>query len=238
MGIDLLQVLKRKFQEKSGLSGVETSVKTRSDGDILIFHIAYPTERLFRVLETVIDEVVQVTGYEIRATIQRSRKADPLQSAEGRLLLRTLSESLNISRNSYNEDFFMRYTKSVSGAEDQINSAANHAVFGRRGAGKSSLLLFGLHSRMSKELASVWVDMQVFSQRDDIGVAIDLYLNILNQLDEYLRGDLLWGAVTEKLRSFRDTDFTEEDIRKVFPDIRQVLGCFARKGEDLVIFSR
>lgn len=232
-----LFVLKKVFEQQSGLFGVDSELKQRPDGALLVIKVANPTERLFRVLESAREEIVSKSGEELRATLQRTAKSNPLQSAEGRLLLRTLSESLNINRNSFKDDFFARYTKSVSGAEEQITAAANHIVFGRRGAGKSSLLLYGLHTRSSREHTSAWVDMQVYSQRTDVSVAIDLFLEVISQVKPNLEGGALAEAVASELRSLKGSQTVDEArIRKVLPDVRRALGDFAGRGEDLTIF--
>lgn len=232
-----LNSLKKVFEQQSGLLGIDTEIKQRPDGSLLVIKVANPTERLFRVLESTREQIYSSTGVELLATLQRAAKTNPLQSAEGRLLLRTLSESLNINRNSFKEDFFTRYTKSVSGAEEQITAAANHIVFGRRGAGKSSLLLYGLHTRNERELVSAWIDMQVYSQRGDNAVALDLFLEVISQVKEYLPKATYADAVVSELQTLKtNTIISEDKIRKVLPDIRRALGSFSSQGQDLVIF--
>jgi hypothetical protein len=232
-----LFALKEAFERQSGLLGIDAELKQRPDGALLVIRVTNPTERLFRILEAAREQIVSNSGEELRATLQRAAKANPLQSAEGRLLLRTLSESLNINRNSFKEDFFARYTKSVSGAEEQITAAANHVVFGRRGAGKSSLLLYGLHTRSARGLASAWVDMQVYSQRTDVGVALDVWLEVISQIRPKLGTEAPADAVVSELKSLKAVPTVDEvTIRKVLPDVRRALGTFSSQGQDLVIF--
>jgi len=232
-----LAALKEAFEQQSGLQGIDSEYKQRPDGTLLVIKVANPTERLFRVLETAREQVGRESEGELRATLQRAVKQNPLQSAEGRLLLRTLSESLNINKNSFKDDFFGRYTKSVSGAEEQVTAAANHVVFGRRGAGKSSLLLYGLHSRIARGRNSAWVDMQVYSQRTDAGVAIDILLDVISQVRFTLGTEALTDAVSSELRALRAASTEDEAaIRKVLPNVRRALGEFASRGQDLFIF--
>jgi rRNA maturation endonuclease Nob1 len=238
MDASLLLEFKRKFEQESGLIGVDFEIKSRSDGPLLILRVSNPTERLFRVLESVRQSLINNEGSDVpRATLERRAKDNPLKTAEGRLLLRTLSESLNINRNSFKEDFFARYTKSVSGAEEQITAAANHLVFGRRGAGKSSLLLFGLHSRSMVERVSAWVDMQVYAQRKDIGVAVDILAYVIEQVRPFVAASSAVDAVAARLERLKESDtLSETDIRKVLPDVRKALGEFSGRGQDLAIF--
>lgn len=237
MDNSLLEKFKHDFEAQSGLRGVLCTVKDRSDGRLLTFQIANPTDRFFAIVESIYSKLVSDSDPGLRVTLQKMRPPNLLQSAEGRLLLRTLSESLNINRNSFKENFFVRYTKSVSGAEDQIVAAANHIVFGRRGAGKSSLLLYGLHSRAQLNLPSVWIDMQVYSQRDDVAVALDVLREILNQARTLLQDQGLVDATINSLETLEGKGpIDERAIRKLLPEIRRVLGQFTHQGIDLTIF--
>ncbi len=233
----LLETFKRDFEAQSGLRGVRYKVKDRSDGPLLTFGIANPTDRLFAIVESIHSKLIGDSTSELRVTLQKARPPNLLQSAEGRLLLRTLSESLNINKDSFKDDFFIRYTKSVSGAEEQIAAAANHIVFGRRGAGKSSLLLYGLHSRAKLALPSVWIDMQVYSQRDDIAVALDVLREILNQTRTELQDQGFVDANINSLETLEGkSQIDERAIRKLLPQIRRVLGQFSRQGKNLTVF--
>lgn len=232
-----LKALKEEFEQQSGLLGIDTEFKERPSGALLVIRVANPTERLFRVLEAARDKIVGQSGDDLRATLVRAGKSNPLQSAEGRLLLRTLSESLNINRKSFKDDFFARYTKSVSGAEEQVTAAANHVVFGRRGAGKSSLLLYGLHTREGRAGPSAWIDMQVYSQRTDVGVAIDLFLDVIAQTKPYLSTATLADAVVAELQKLKvSRGLNEGMIRRALPDVRRALGSISSRGQDLMIF--
>lgn len=98
---DSLSQIKAEFEKRSGLRDVDAEVKSRSDGDVLILYVAHPTNRLFRVLQD-----AQGDDVDAKVTIKRRAKLDSLHSAEGRFLLRTLTESLDINRFSFADDFF------------------------------------------------------------------------------------------------------------------------------------
>jgi hypothetical protein len=151
--------------------------------------------------------------------------------------LQTLSESLNISRLSFKEDFFARYTTSVSNAESQIKAAANHIVFGRRGAGKSSLLLYALRSRDIESEPSAWVDMQVYERRNDNRVVLDIMNEVLHQLEGVVSRSAVYSQVTSTLKRLRrDRDLTDEQIRKFLPDLREVFAVVEGQIKNVFIF--
>ena len=116
---------------------MDYELKERPDGQALIIRVyAIPTERFYRVLQEINASERAVTT----STVQKRIPTNRLLSPEARYFHRILADIwLNINRYSFKEDFLCCYTKSVSNAEAQIIVSANHIVFGRRGAGKSSL---------------------------------------------------------------------------------------------------
>jgi len=233
-----LIALKCAFEERSSLSGINYEIKERSDGKILIMYLANPTERFYRILEDCLKATVgEGEVPSLMATLKKSAAPNLLKSAEGRLLQRTLVESLNINRHSFKDDFFARYTKSVSGAEEQIVARANNIVFGRRGAGKSSLLLYGSHMSKRNMQATIWVDMQVYSGRQDSSVAIDLFLHILKEVAPKLSASAAIGELKSTLEEMRLVEVMDEvKLRKLLPRIREVLSEFGNLNQTLMIY--
>ena len=167
------------------------------------------------------------------ATLTKRSHYNILDSAEIRLLLRVLTESQNVNRYSFSKNFFARYTNSVSGAETQIVSNANHVVLGRRGAGKSMLLLYAWHDRKRNTKPSVWIDMQVYSGRDDYEVISDVLIEILDQVQE----ELDYEERHRELEHFLGKpNLSLKEIRIFLPNIRRYLAAFSSSGEDLFVF--
>lgn len=227
-----------EFERRTGLSGIDHETKERSTGPVLIIQVANPTDRLFDVLEDTKASYVNGEPADLLlVTLERKAKPNLLKSSEGRLLLRTLSESLNINRTSFKEDFLARYTKSVFGAEERINASANHVVFGRRGAGKSSLLLYAMHTRAQRSLASVWIDMQVYARRSDSGVIIDVLAELIEESRQYISDDKALTRSLESLQALKqETEPDEHSIRTLLPEIKRLFAGHAAKGKDLTIF--
>lgn len=232
-----LDELKRLFEERSGLRGVESEVRERADGSVLIIHVANPTERLFQILEEIRREVAQPDQEPPLATLKKTRKSNLLTGAEGRFLLRTLSESLNINRHSFKADFFSRYTKSVFGAEEQIVAAANHVVYGRRGAGKSSLLLYALHTREQQAEPSVWIDMQVYARRSDLQVIAEVLYSIIEQSTDVVRGAAgATDALNQLNRLRKANSFQHDELMRVLPELRRLFACVGQTGKTVAVF--
>lgn len=226
-----LDTIRESFERESGLLGVQFDVLKRSGSDALILYVSCPTERLFSILEKArasldIDEPPL-------ATLKARGTSNVLDGPEGQLLLRVLAETQNVNRYSFDSDFFSRYTRSVSGAEARIISNANHVVLGRRGAGKSMLLLYAWHTRQKAAKPSAWVDMQVYSGRSDEQVAADIIVSLLEQTEPYL-GDV--AAHRKLLSELKVQQISVSQIRRLLPDVRRLLSGFSSKGQDLFIF--
>ncbi len=236
--LDVKQIV-HEFESRSGLQGVDYEVKERPDGQALIFQVANPTERFYKLLQEIGPTFTQglFPASTVISTVQKRTPSNPLQSPEARYFLRILSESLNINRFSFKDDFFARYTKSVSNAEAQITASANHIVYGRRGAGKSSLLLYAMRTRERDGQPSVWLDMQVYEKRKDNRVVLDVFAEILRQLSEMPTRLTAYSHIAAPLDRLRgQASLTDDDIRKFLPEVRQAFSPLQGASNNLFVF--
>jgi hypothetical protein len=174
----------------------------------------------------------------VRATLKKKSPQNLLQSSEAKLFLKTLSESLTINRHSFGDEFFSRYIKSVFGAEEQIVSAGNHVVFGRRGSGKSTLLLYAMHSRLRDRRPFAWIDMQVYAQRHDSAVMVDVLTEILQQAEGAVQNGVALEHLRVKLSGMRDAApaVIDTQLRQLLPDVKRVFAVFTGANSDFSIF--
>ena len=230
-----VETILAEFKRRSGFDGIEYEVKQRADAQALVLHLANPTERFFRVLQEARTAAERDDSPTV--TIRKRMPPNRLQSPEAQYFLQTLSESLNISRASFQEDFFARYTKSVSNAEAQVTAAANHIIFGRRGAGKSSLLLYALRSRVPEVQPSAWIDMQVYEKRNDNRVVLDLLEDVAQQLQPLLKRSPTYAQTLSAIQRLRGhAAVTDDQIRKILPDLKRVFSTLERQVKNVFLF--
>lgn len=229
----IMDKIKKEFELKTGLSGLKTEVKERETGAILVIKVANPTDRFFKILEQIRSEYRADDSDRPLVTLMREPGSNLLQGAEGRLFLKTLSESLNINRYSFQEDFLSHYTKSVFGAEEQIVASANHVIYGRRGTGKSMLMLYALHTRESEGQLSAWIDMQVYQRRRDEAVMADVLRDLLDQTSKILMEKDMHQEIIAKLH---EPAISEDTIRRHLPSVRRLLASLAARGTELFVF--
>ncbi len=228
----------KRFSHLSGLYGLPFELKQRSDGDVLIIRVNHPTDRLFALLTEAEAEVEQGKLFPTRATLEAQGLDDRLHRPETELYLKVLSESLAVTRDSFRRDFFERYIPSVFGAEEQVLSEANHIIFGRRGSGKSSLMLFALMKREAANQANVWLDLQVYQGRSEPQVISDVLWDLLNQLPTLPSHSTMVEDVGKKLRAL-STQHEQPDIaeiRRLLPDVRRALSAIAREGTAIFVY--
>ncbi len=224
------------------LGGVhpEFFIKDRADGPYLIIEFANPQEHHYRILNDIVSDLPEGNLFKERATVQK-RKAAPrlrLLLPETRLLKNEIAESLTIDRHSFGKNFFLRYTPSVTGFEQQITAKANYAVYGRRGAGKSSLLAYAMQSSMRFGSPYSWVAMQTFSNRSDKEVIPAVIAAILHDIKTE-GADV--GEIDNLAKQFDSlSEQTSEDVLtkcdKLIPRTKRVLGQLATVASPITIF--
>ncbi|NTE60861.1 hypothetical protein G6L68_09415 [Agrobacterium fabrum] len=219
--IQQLDEIRLKFEELSGLRGVQHETKKTVDGLVLVLRVSHVPKRLYGFLNAAIASVVpNGSASGAVATLSKLPKSNLLDGPEAKLLVRTLSETQNVSRHSFPEDFFERYTYSVGGAEEPIVANANHIVFGRRGAGKSMLLLYALNKVAQKDSVCVWVDVQLFNGRDDERVCADIVSQILLELSAVTGDSIELKNIVDELDN---ENINLKKIRTLLPRIKRYM---------------
>lgn len=227
-GRDELIKIKSKFEDTSGLIGLHHEFKDTSSGKAIIIFVSSPTERLFEILNSITKSIVGEVDDAIVATLKATPRDRIVEGPEVRLLLKLLSESLTVNRYSFATDFSSRYTPTVSGAEQQIVSKANHIVFGRRGAGKSMLLLYSMTLRDRTGLPSVWLDFQTYSRRSDTGVIADVLSDLIAELEKKFGQN---NRLSELQSLIEDSEPEMSEFKKLAPKLRREIGKLSSSKE-------
>ena len=215
-------------------------VKDRADGPYGIVEVAAPAERFFRVLKEAQGGISEDNLFKERATISRRASAptNRLSLPETQLFKATLSESLTVDRYTFSDNFFGRYIRSVFGFEDQVVSAANYLIYGRRGAGKSSLLAYAMHRCKQQGLPYAWVDMQVYADRDDAKVAIDVVSEVLDQLSKFGEQSNEFRSLKSGLAECAGMDDTSADraLMRLLPRLKSYFSAIVDLKGNVSVF--
>ena len=147
-----------------------------------------------------------------------------LRSLEIQLLQRIFSESITVGKATLDLDFHRKVIPFLGGEERRIYSEANHVVFGRRGAGKSSLVLYACLQAQREERPFAWIALQQYRGRDDLLVIPQVLYEIVDSASKY---PLAEPERIERLRKFV-YGLEEKGEALTKKDINQSLPIFAR----------
>lgn len=215
-------------------------LKDRPDGPYLIIQFANPTEQHYRIHNSLVSALPEDNPLKERSTVQ-ARRTSPknrLLLPETQMLKRVISDSLTIDRNSFNDDFFSRYTASVTALEQQITTNANYVIYGRRGAGKSSLLAYAMHSAISVRAPYSWVPMQTFARRNDHQVVPAVIAAILHDLIHTTSANSELDKLANSFGSISETAGNDilAKCDRIIPRARRTIGEIATPRSPLTIF--
>lgn len=215
-------------------------LKDRPDGPYLIIQFASPTEQHYRIHNSLVSALPEDNPFKERSTVQ-ARRTSPknrLLLPETQMLKRVIGESLTIDRNSFNEDFFSRYTASVTALEQQITTNANYVIYGRRGAGKSSLLAYAMHSTIGNGSPYSWVAMQTFAKRSDHQVIAAVIAAILYDLTQTTSANSELDELVKAFESISESSGKGVLAKcdRIIPRVRRVIGKIVTPQSPLTIF--
>ncbi|MFZ5738299.1 MAG: ATP-binding protein [Pseudomonadota bacterium] len=215
-------------------------IKIRPDGPYLIIEFSKPGEHHFEIHNRIASTLSDDNPFKERSTVQSRRSAPKsrLLIPETQLLKKEISESLTVDKNSLDDQFLLRYTPSVGGFETQIVANANYAVFGRRGAGKSSLLAYGMHHAIRNGHPFSWVAMQTYARRADLRVIPGVISEVLHELRSFTTAPEQFDDLIEEFSSLSESESTDTLTKcdRIIPRTRRTLSNIATTRSPLTIF--
>jgi Cdc6-like AAA superfamily ATPase len=228
------------FKKYSRFQKVDHEIKERMENPYLIFYLMNPTERFFKILEDTCEVLSNDNVFRDRTTLIPRRKSvkDRMHLPEVQLLRTVLSESLTVTRHSFEDDFFSRYIPSVFDAEPDMEAHGNHIVYGRRGAGKSSLLLYCMHKLKKDHKPFAWVDMQTYNGRSDFRTVVDVLSEMIDQLSDY-NDEFKEKEIIEHCFASLDNhndDNLENRLNRNIPKIKKFFSSISKNYGSLFLF--
>ncbi|WP_158509995.1 ATP-binding protein [Pseudomonas mosselii] len=227
----------------SQLRGIELDhfIKSRPDGDYLVFEVAQPNSNFYSIINEADQKLEPDHPFKDRIVLQERKKrpADVFEIPEIKFLRRELTQSLTVHRNTFKEDFFNRYTNSVQNYEGDIISNANFIVYGRRGAGKSSLLAYAMHKLIDLNRPVVWIAMQTYSARSDTQAIFSILSELLSGAKEQSPESTEIIELAREASILGESDDSpdlDKKLQRLIPRVRRVLGHCVSTDLPLTIF--
>lgn len=212
-------------------------IVTKGGEEFLEIYVGSITENATKALQEVKNELLIGSAILNNVYLKESIVDNWLSSLEVDVLQNLISESLTIGKNSLNTDFYKKFIPFVGGEEKRISSLTNNIVYGRRGAGKSSLILFGCRKVLEENIPYVWVAMQQYQNRADIQVIVQVFYEIVAQLENEIGADS-----STKLKTLifelenKGTKLTFDDVKQKIPLMFRDLSSFVQQRKALFLF--
>jgi|688.fasta_scaffold163898_1 Cdc6-like AAA superfamily ATPase len=235
------QVVDNVTHQLGGISP-DWNLKRRPDGEYLVFESSAPSTKIINALNSANDLLDDSHPFKdkIISGKRRTKPVSRLSLPETKLFRREVSESLTVDQNTFGAEFLQRYTQSVSNLEEVIVSNANCVIYGRRGAGKSSLLGYAMHQLKRKDSAYGWIALQTYNQRKDFHAIPSILIELINQLKALGASIFFADELSHKLTEISEADSTNEKAKektlKLVPKIRQLIASIASQEKPFTIF--
>lgn len=235
---DIAEVLVNKFSSYCKSSQPKYKIVKRGGEDFLEIYVGKITETIAAHLSSVKKEYSENESIIDNIYLVEKKVDNWLESIEIDILQNLISESLTIGKNSLKTVFYKNFIPFVDGEEKRISSLTNNIVYGRRGAGKSSLILYGCNRVIEKNYPYVWVAMQQYQKRDDLQVIPQVLYEIVSQLEE----ENLDSQKANKLKSIinelenKGTKLILDEIKQKIPMLTRELLPYIKSKGALFIF--
>ncbi|QFU00522.1 hypothetical protein FIU83_02570 [Halomonas sp. THAF5a] len=230
-----------KFKMLTGFYKIDHEVLDRFDGPYLVVYLSNPTEKYFKYLNEALSEVSEDNVFKFRATLKKRGKPDArLELPEVTLLRKLISESLTATRSSVvNGDFLERYIDTVDGSEQQVISKSNHVIFGRRGAGKSSLMLYSVNMLEGEGKAYAWLPMQTYASMRGNQLKASVISGILSGMtncDKYESEIFQYADMLDEISLCADEEEFSLRFNGQLARLRRLLGKISNEQDGLFLF--
>jgi hypothetical protein len=224
-----------RFLEKAGV--VVTSVSSSVFPEETVILVRVDDDSYDRALElgASLDFLLQERGFDGFSTIRRDKairgKITPLLAGVHDERAARLVEVLSTRSRTSETQPSLFYVPDVAANSSLITAARHHLVFGRRGAGKTALLLEGKRVAEANGSLVAWSNIQTYRDQS----ADQVFMWVVEQLLDTLRGavredprvKVLASAIDELQREVhRAVQSGSGDVRTTIPRLRSVLDRF------------
>lgn len=231
-----------KVTAQLGGISLDWSIKRRPDGEYVVFESASPSAKIIAACNIVNENLEDTSDFKDRLIVgkRRVKPASRLSLPETKLFRREISESLTVDKNTFGPEFLERYTPSVSNFEEIVVSNANCIVFGRRGAGKSSLLGYAMHQLRRIDGQYAWIAMQTYNGRKDFHSIPSILVEIIQQLKSSGANGSDADEISTKFGEIAESESsnnrTQSRTLKLIPKLRALIATIASPKRAFTIF--
>jgi len=219
--------VKNLFLRISGLSQIETSVETVGPDAFLNFHVGRKGRLYSEYLGQVRDALPEGHPFYGSLLLEADLRGSLLDSPEAELLRVFIARALVVNRQTAGSLEHLEFAPSHRGEEAFVIEPSHHFIVGRRGVGKSALILHAVNRLKEQNHLPIWLELRRYQGRDDATVAAEVLADFVQEL---LRFDLTKDeqialrAKEAKLSGYAQRFSAEvKTLRRLVPDLARAL---------------
>jgi hypothetical protein len=223
--------LSARFAAICNIAQIQHEVVEKAGEPFLAIIVGSDNDFYYSSLEELNDSIDEQNPFFEKVFLRIKRPTNWIQSTECQILLRLLSDSLSVGKAQLGTDFTKRLIP--FGEDTQVVSKTNHVIYGRRGSGKSSLLLWLCTELDKREIPYAWISMQQYQGRDDLLTVWQILYDIVMELLKIKPADAALTSLKLEIEKKQESwaKLGRIGIRQIIPNIVQALsGAFNLKN--------
>jgi len=225
--------IRKRFLELTGLSDVDLHQEIAGLEVFLRFKVGQDAP-LYRQAIAIIDrELGQDHEFHGRLSLKVSKEKYALFSRETDLLRSLITRSLRVTSGQLSGDLIVEFVPFRGREEQIITQPANHVILGRRGVGKSSLILLGVRRLWGSRNLPIWVDLQPYRGRRDPACVVEVLYELAQLAVREAQGEkqslIQASSILERAIERRPT--SEDQVQALLPNVRQCVRNFTQSSQ-------
>lgn len=236
--------VREAFLVRTGLSDVKLFEEPAGPELFLRFRVTRDAPLYRRVLAQIDETLPDDHPYHGRLSLDVQKTADTLNSPEVELLRSLITRSLRVTTELADTGAIVEFMPFRGGQHNRVVQPANHAILGRRGVGKSSLILMAFKKLRERGDLPVWIDLEPYAGRVDSEAAAGIAVEILRDLRASAQARPQIGNVkpldtalelVERYRPAANDLLIPDRLKRCAPQVRSLIRSFTR-AERLSVF--
>ncbi len=173
------EAIRTRFLQLTGLNDVGI-VEEKAGPEVFLGFEVGQDAPLYRHALAVIDrELGPSDPFHGRLSLKVLKEKYNLHSKETDLLRSLIARSLRVTSGQLSEDLVVEFVPFRGREEQTITQPANHVILGRRGVGKSTLILLAVRRLSASGHLPIWMDLQPYRGRREAGCVIEILREVL-----------------------------------------------------------
>jgi hypothetical protein len=238
--------IQSRFLALTGLSSVEVAEEQAGLEQFLRFVVGRDAPMYRRALSMIDAELGDAHPYHGRLSLDVQKSSDIIQSKELELLRTAITSSLRVTTERLGSPQTVQFLPFRGGEEHRVTQPANHAILGRRGVGKSSLILMAHERVKANGHLPVWLDLQPYHKRGDHRAVLEVLRELIRDLGHLHReyaSNKATGSLNRAIEEIdremgkRSSTTLPDSIRALIPGLRSLMKEYTREtGKQVFVF--